>query len=114
MDSSNREFESCIGKGTKVTGKIDFGAAARIEGEVDGELTGSEILIAQGATVKARAVVDRMIVAGKLSGEVIARERIELTATARVRGNLDTPKLVLHEGAQFDGECKMPRDRIAA
>jgi cytoskeletal protein CcmA (bactofilin family) len=114
MDSSNREFESCIGKGTKVTGKIDFGAAARIEGEVEGEVTGSEILIAQGAAVKARVVVDRMIVAGNLSGEVVARERIELTATARVRGNLDTPKLVLQEGAQFDGDCKMPRDRMAA
>lgn len=114
MDSSNREFESCIGRGTKVSGKIDFGAAARIEGEVEGEVTGSEILIAQGAVVKARVVVDRMVVAGNLSGELVARERIELTATARVRGNLDTPKLVLHEGAQFDGDCKMPRDRMAA
>ncbi|MGD0072722.1 MAG: polymer-forming cytoskeletal protein [Candidatus Binataceae bacterium] len=114
MDSSNREFESCIGKGTKVSGKVEFGAAARIEGEVDGELTGGEIVIAQGATVKARVVVDRMVVAGKLSGEVVARQRIELMATARVQGNLDTPKLVLHEGAQFDGDCKMPRDRIAA
>jgi len=114
MSSDNQDFESCIGKGTRVTGKIDFGARARIEGEVEGELTGSEILIAQGATVKARVTVDRMVVAGNLSGEVKARERIELTATARVRCNIDTPKLVLQEGAQFDGECKMPRDRMAA
>jgi cytoskeletal protein CcmA (bactofilin family) len=114
MSSNNRDFESCIGRGTRVNGKIDFGAPARIEGEVEGEVTGSEILIAQGATVKARVVVDRMIVAGNLSGEVIARERIELAATARVQCNIDTPKLILHEGAQFDGDCKMPRDRMAA
>jgi len=114
MGSSDREFESCIGRGTRVAGKIDFGAPARIEGELEGEVTGNEILIAQGATVKARVVVDRMIVAGNLSGEVVARERIELTATARVQGNIDTPKLILHEGAQFDGDCKMPRDKMAA
>jgi len=114
MSSGNRDLESCIGQGTRFAGKIDFGAPARIEGEVEGEVTGSEILIAQGATVKARVVVDRMMVAGTFSGEIIARERVELAATARVQGNIDTPKLILHEGAQFDGDCKMPRDQMAA
>jgi cytoskeletal protein CcmA (bactofilin family) len=114
MDNGTREFESCIGRGTRVTGKIDFGAPARIEGEAEGEITGREIVITQGATVKARVTVDRMIIAGNFSGELIARERVELAATARVHGNIDTPKLVLNEGAQFDGDCKMPRDKMAA
>jgi len=113
MSSGNRDLGSCIGVGTKVAGKIDFGAPARIEGEVEGEVTGSEILVTQSATVKARVVVDRMVVAGNFSGEITARERVELEATARVRGNIDTPKLILHEGAKFDGDCKMPHDRMA-
>ncbi len=114
MDRTNQDFESCIGRGTKVSGNLHFGAKARIEGEVEGEITGSEIVIAEGATVKARIVVDRMTVAGNLSGEVVASERVELMATARARCNIDTPKLILQEGAQFDGDCKMPRARMAA
>jgi hypothetical protein len=35
-------------------------------------------------------------------------------STARVRCNLSTPSLILSEGAQFDGECRMPRAPVAA
>jgi cytoskeletal protein CcmA (bactofilin family) len=44
-----------------------------------------------------------------VTGELVASERIELLPTARAKCNLSTPKLVLNEGAQFDGECKMPQ-----
>ena len=113
-NSSTANFESRIGKGTKVSGKLHFDAPAKIEGEVDGEITGGEIIVAEGAIVKAHIAVGRLTVAGHVSGEIVARERVELVSTARVRCTISTPKLVLNEGALFDGDCKMPRDRIAA
>ena len=107
-------FESRIGKGTKISGKLNFRAPAKIEGEAEGEITGDEILIAQGAVVTARIAAARIIVAGTVNGEIIARERVEALSTARLRCMISTPNLVLNEGALFDGDCKMPRDRIAA
>ena len=44
----------------------------------------------------------------------IYSERVELMATARAQCTISTPNLVLNEGAQFDGDCKMPRNKIAA
>ena len=116
MASLNDEaaFESRIGKGTKVSGKLNFRARARIEGEAEGEITGDEIIIAQEAVVTARIAAGRVTVAGVVNGEIIARERVELLPTARLRCTISTPSLVLNEGAQFEGDCKMPRDRIAA
>jgi cytoskeletal protein CcmA (bactofilin family) len=107
-------FESRIGKGTKVSGKLSFKAPARIDGEADGEITGDDIVIAQGAVVTARITASRVSIAGTVSGEIIARERVELLPSARVRCSINTPSLTLAEGARFDGECKMPRDRMAA
>jgi cytoskeletal protein CcmA (bactofilin family) len=107
-------FESCIGKGTKISGKLLFRGPVKIEGEAEGEITGDEILIAPGAVVTARVAASRVTVAGLLSGEIIARERLELLPTARLKCTINTPNLVLHEGALFDGDCKMPRERIAA
>lgn len=112
--TSEVAFESRIGKGTKVSGKVNFRAPAKIEGEVDGEISGDDILIAQGATVSARIAATRITIAGQVSGEIIARERIELLPTARLKCTITTPSLVLNEGAQFDGDCKMPRERAAA
>ncbi len=112
--TSESGFESCIGKGTKVSGKLFFKAPARIEGEVDGEITGDEIVIENGAVVTARISAKRVSIAGNVSGEIVARERIELLPTAHVRCSISTPSLALADGAKFDGDCKMPRERAAA
>jgi cytoskeletal protein CcmA (bactofilin family) len=112
--TSEATFESRIGKGTIVSGKVNFRAAAKIEGEVEGEISGDDILIAQGASVSARIAATRITIAGQVSGEIIARERIELLPTAQLKCTITTPRLVLNEGAQFDGDCKMPREREAA
>jgi cytoskeletal protein CcmA (bactofilin family) len=106
--------ESRIGRGTKVVGKLTFGATARIEGEVEGEITGEDLILSESSVVNARITAKSITVAGAITGDITARERIELLASARARGTLKTPNLVLHEGAMFDGDCKMPRDRMAA
>jgi cytoskeletal protein CcmA (bactofilin family) len=72
------------------------------------------LFIAQGAVVTARIAAARITVAGHVSGEIVAHERLELQSTARLRCTISTPRLVLNEGAQFDGECKMPGERAAA
>jgi cytoskeletal protein CcmA (bactofilin family) len=112
--NDERAFESRIGKGTKFSGKLNFRAPAKIEGEAEGEITGDEILIAEGAVVTARIAGVRVTVAGHVNGEIIARERLELLPTARLKCTITTASLVLNEGAQFEGDCKMPRERAAA
>lgn len=107
-------YASRIGKGTKVSGKLNFDSPAEIEGEADGEINGNEIIVAEGAVVAAQITAAKLTVAGSVSGEIICSERVELLPTARVRCNINTPKLVLNEGAIFDGDCKMPRRQMAA
>ena len=107
-NSEDGTFESRIGRGTRISGTLNFRAPVKIEGEVEGDITGDEIVIAEGAVVTAKLSVTRLTVAGRLSGEATARERIELLASARVQCRLTTPSLVLREGAHFEGDCKMP------
>jgi cytoskeletal protein CcmA (bactofilin family) len=112
--SDDASVESRIGKGTKVSGKMHFRGPVRIEGEAEGEISGDDVVIAAGAVVSARISASKVSIAGVFSGEVTARERVELMATARAQCTISTPNLVLNEGAQFDGDCKMPRNKIAA
>jgi cytoskeletal protein CcmA (bactofilin family) len=102
-------FESRIGAGTKVSGKLSFRGRTMIEGEAEGEIRGDEIVIASHASVSAKVSATRISIAGRVSGELVASERIELLPSSRARCTISTPKLVLSEGAQFDGECRMPQ-----
>ena len=48
-----------------------------------------------------------VIVAGKVSGDITASQRIELRFSAKVLGNLTSNVLIVHDGAVFEGCCAM-------
>ena len=48
-----------------------------------------------------------IVLKGKVSGDLIARKRVELRAPAKLIGNITTPSLVIHEGVVFEGHCSM-------
>jgi cytoskeletal protein CcmA (bactofilin family) len=49
--------------------------------------------------------VDELIVAGEIEGDVRARSRVELLATGCIRGDVETPRLVVAEGGRLLGRC---------
>ncbi len=96
-----------IGAGTAFEGLVSFRGWALIDGEFRGEVVASGALhIGEAATVRARIEVDALVVAGSLEGEVVARERIEVLATARVTGVLHAPRVSLADGCVVDGRCE--------
>ena len=94
--------------GSRISGKLSFEGPTRIDGQVDGEITGKDSLtIGESAMVTAQIRAAAIIVAGKVSGDIIASNRIEIRPSAKVIGNLTAPVLVVHEGALFEGHCAM-------
>ena len=96
-----------LDRGTKVSGKLRFEGPARIDGTIDGELDGKEITIGESAVATAQIRADSIIVWGKVKGELTATNRIEIHPTAKVIGNIAAPKLIIHDGAIFEGQCSM-------
>jgi cytoskeletal protein CcmA (bactofilin family) len=106
--SAQADTRALLDRGSKVTGKIVFEGPARIDGEVDGELSGKDLLvIGEYAIIVAQIRAASVTVAGKVNGDIVASQRIELRPTAKVQGNLSAPMLVIQEGAQFEGHCSM-------
>jgi cytoskeletal protein CcmA (bactofilin family) len=105
------EARAHLDQGCKISGKLEFEEAARIEGQIDGEIIARDsLVIGESAVVTAKIKASSIVVAGTVSGEVTASQRIEIRASAKVSGNLTTPKLVVHEGATFEGYCAMQTD----
>ena len=101
-------MDAFLGKGTKITGKLVFEGAGRIEGQVDGEISAQDVLtVGEGAMVNAKIAGTTIIIEGQVTGDVTARQRLELRASGRVNGNVTAPSLVVHEGAILNGQCSM-------
>ena len=107
-DGDTGATSAFLGKGTRITGKLNFEGTVRIEGEVEGEINAQDTLtIGEGALVKAKIVGTSVVVQGQVTGDVTARTRLELRAPSKVVGNINTPNLVIQEGAVFEGQCAM-------
>jgi cytoskeletal protein CcmA (bactofilin family) len=105
---SNNDGRAYLDSGSKISGKLMFEGATRIDGQVDGEIAAKEsLIIGESAVVTAQIKANAIIVAGKVSGDITATQRLEIRPTARVIGNLTSPVLIVHEGAMFEGHCSM-------
>lgn len=102
------DIETGIEGNVKFSGPINL----RINGKFEGELeTKGILIIGENADVKAKIVKgDNITIAGRVKGDIICSTRLELSASAKVIGNVETPILVIAEGAQLKGDCQMPVD----
>jgi len=97
---------SVLGPGTRFEGLLTFRGRARVDGSLRGEIAGHGLLVlGPGARAEARIEVDELIVAGEIEGDVHARRRVELLATGCIRGDVETPRLVIAEGGRLLGRC---------
>ncbi|HDP94792.1 MAG TPA: polymer-forming cytoskeletal protein [Candidatus Aminicenantes bacterium] len=97
-----------IDKDTEFNGELRFSDSLRIDGILKGKVTsGQNLIIGESGDVDADIVVRNISINGRVKGNVIAKERAEIFANGRFSGKLVTPKLVIEEGAFFQGSCQM-------
>src|SRR5438132_10600169 len=102
------ELNALLGKGSQFEGKLLFEGTVRIDGKFSGEIISTDqLIIGEGAEVKANVKVGTMTCLGDYQGDATASKAIELKAPAKVRGNLTTASVVIDRGVFFDGTCKM-------
>ena len=92
-----------IGLGTVVVGVLKMGHSLRIEGVVRGEVVAASSLVvsAQGELEAGLIEVDEAVISGRVTGRLRARVQVYVSAGAVFRGSVETPQLVLEEGAVF-------------
>lgn len=101
---------SIIAADLDVVGSLETRGVIKVEGRVAGNIqAGEQVLVAAGATVEGDIQTREAIIGGVVLGGITAEERAEVLATAVVTGNVMTARLLIHEGAQINGEVVMRR-----
>jgi len=97
-----------VGKGTVFEGTVRAESDVRASGKIIGTLqVDGKAMIAESGSVDGEIIATNADIAGRVQGEIEVEERLVLKSTAQVDGNIETDRLVVEEGAQFTGECKM-------
>jgi len=98
-----------VGSGTVITGEASFKSMLRADGRFSGRISsaGGALIVGAGGQVDANILVAVATIHGVVNGDIIASDRIELGRAAKLNGNIQTPSLMIEQGAIFEGSCKM-------
>src|SRR5713101_5583083 len=104
-----------VGSGTVITGEASFKSMLRVDGRFSGRITSGTgtLIVGAGGQVDANIEVSVAMIHGVVNGDIIAGQRIELGRAAKLTGNIQTPSLVIEQGAVFEGNCKMVQQKAA-
>lgn len=104
-----------IAAGTIVDGKIKSQGSIRIDGKMIGEISvGESLAVGNTGDIEGNVVAKNITIGGKLKGTIMAADKLVFEAKAVVKGDIRASKLVIDEGAIFDGKCSMTDAKPAA
>lgn len=107
------DFSGFLSDGTSFKGVLSFCGTFRIDSKFEGEIiTDDTLIVGENAIISAEITVGKIYISGKITGNIVAKERVEIYSTGELYGNITTPILVISEGVIFEGTSSM-RNKIA-
>ena len=97
-----------IAEGTLFEGTMQADSDVRVSGRIVGKLkVKGRAVVAPEGVIEGEVVATNATIAGTVKGDLIVTERLMLATSARVEGSIKTGRLIVEEGAIFNGECQM-------
>ena len=120
-DSRAPRIDTLLGKAARVQGDVDFEGGLHLDGQIQGAVRSddsraSSLSVSETGSIEGPVVVPNVILNGSVKGDIHARERVVLGATARVEGNVYYCVIEMTLGAQIIGKLVRlePEGRAAA
>lgn len=110
FNNHNKKMESIIGKNSDISGELNVSGTLRIDGMVRGKLNAECVIVSESAMVKGDIKARTIIVGGKVEGNLIGEEMIEIKPKGAVLGEIFTNKFFVIEGGTFNGRVQMKKD----
>lgn len=104
-----QRIDTLIGAGTRIIGDVHFSGGFHVDGHVKGNVdappdSGATLSVSDGGVVEGAVAVPNVVLNGTVKGDILAHDRVELGATARVTGNVYYGLIEMEMGAEINGK----------
>src|SRR5215831_1627423 len=105
-----------IGQSIHTKGELNGNEDQTIEGKVEGKvfLKDHNLTIGANGKITAEIQAKTVMIVGEVTGNITADDKVEVAATGSVRGDIQSPRVVLADGAKFKGSIDMDRKPASA
>jgi len=99
-----------VGEEVTFKGTIRYQGTVRVDGRLEGEIyTDGNLIIGQKAVITAKVEAGTVTCQGRITGEILAKNRVKLLSPAVFDGSITSPLLSMDEGVIFNGSCNMSK-----
>ena len=89
----------------EISGEEDIVIAGRCEGSIS--LPKNTVTVLSDGHVQADVEANAVEIEGQVEGDVSGVDKVLITATGRMEGNIKAPRVILNDGAKFKGSIDM-------
>ena len=108
MKSKSGDLNGFLDRGSAFKGELEFEDTMRIDGKFNGKITSkNELIVGESAHIEGDIHVGRIAISGTVVGKIVADQRVEIHRNGKVYSDVETPALIIEEGAIFQGNCVM-------
>ena len=108
MKGKSGDLNGFLDRGSSFKGELEFEDTMRIDGKFNGKITSkNELIVGESAHIDGDIHVGRIAISGTVVGKIRADIRVEIHRNGKVYSDIDTPALIIEEGAIFQGNCVM-------
>jgi cytoskeletal protein CcmA (bactofilin family) len=110
-DSKQSDLNGFLDGGSHLQGELRFDASFRVDGKFTGTVASEgDLIVGAAGEVDGEVRVGQVFVSGTVRGTIHAVRRVQIAPSGKVFAEIDTPALVIEDGATFEGSCSMSRD----
>jgi cytoskeletal protein CcmA (bactofilin family) len=107
--SKPQRIDTLVGAGTRIIGDVHFTGGFHVDGHIKGNVdappeSGASLSVSDAGVVEGSVAVPNVILNGTVKGDILAHDRVELGATARVTGNVYYGLIEMEMGAEINGK----------
>jgi cytoskeletal protein CcmA (bactofilin family) len=103
------KLETFLGMNSSFKGELNVKGTLRVDGTVEGKLDADYLILSESAEVKGEIKAKKILIGGKMDGNVRAQELVEIKSKGKVLGDIFTQNLAIIEGAEFNGKVEMKK-----
>ena len=112
--STSSSVKNVLNSDVEIKGNLKFSGELTFEGKLEGEIHADGTLhLGDSAVVNGNVNVGTVIVRGKVNGNIVAKDKIEIKAKTELFGDIRGAKLVIEEGVTFVGKTEINPNKVA-
>jgi cytoskeletal protein CcmA (bactofilin family) len=110
FNRNTEKLESLVGVNSNFRGDIDTKGTLRVDGKMEGNINADWVILGEKALITGDIAARGIIIAGRVEGNLKAKEIVEIKSKGQVSGDISALKLTIAEGGSFDGRSVMRKD----